>query len=98
LAQGFVRNIPLLISGLVLFPLAVYALIMLLAFSYIFPNGDSSLAIVFICLISLYPIVFGVSIRLSLLSYKKNGRYAYWDFIPVIYFFIITTSFYWGKI
>jgi hypothetical protein len=98
LLQWFIRNISLLISGLVLLPLAIYALIMLIAFSYIFSKGDSLLATIFMLLIGLYAIVFGVSVRLSLLSYKKNGNYAYWDFVPMIYFFLVTISFYWGKI
>lgn len=98
LVQWFVRNISLLISGLVLLPLAIYALIMLTAFSYIFPGGDPLLATIFIWLIGFYAIVFTVSVKLSLLSRKKSGNYAYWDFVPMAYFFIVSIFFYWGEL
>jgi hypothetical protein len=97
LFQWFSRNFALLISGLILLPLALYALLMFIGFGYGFTDSESIYPLLFIWLISFYVIVFGVSIKLSIRSYKKHGDYKYWDFMPMVYFFTVFIGMFWGK-
>ena len=97
LIQWFVRNFSLLISGLILLPLALYALLMFIGFGHGFIEGGAFFATVFMWLIGLYVIVFAVSVKLSMRCFKVNGNYAYWDFIPIVYFFTVFIGLFWGK-
>ena len=100
LIDWFSRNFVLLITGLVLLPISLYALLLFIGFGYGFvssANAEFNWVLVFMLLLGLHPFVFGFSVKFCIQSYRKNGTYAYWDFIPITYFFVIFVSFFLGR-
>lgn len=95
--KWFGRNYVLLVSGIVLLPLALYALLMFTAFASGFFVDKSIYATVVMWLVGIYPLVFLISVKLSVRSYALNGDYAYWDFLPISYFFTVFVIMFWGK-
>ena len=91
------RNFALLVSGLILLPLALYALLMFTAFAQGFMVGESIFATLVMCLVGIYPIVLLLSVKLSVRGYNRIGSYAYWDFMPIAYFFTGFIIMFWGK-
>ena len=97
LVQWIIRNFALLVGGIILLPLSMYALLMFVGFGHGFIDGESNTATVFMWLISLYVLVFGLSVKLSRRSLRINGDYAYWDFLPIAYFFTVFVLMFWGR-
>lgn len=95
--KWIIRNFTFLISGLILLPLALYALLMFSAFAKGFMVEESLLATGIMWMIGLFPVVFVLSVKLALRSFNKVGDYAYWDFLPIGYFFLVFIFLFWGK-
>jgi len=91
------RNLILLIGGVVLLPLSLYALLMWLAFGYGFAQEQSAYASIIIVLLVSFPIIYMVSVRLAMKQFKKQGSYGYWDLIPIFYFALGFLILFWPK-
>ena len=95
--QWVIRNFALLVGGVILLPIVLYALLMFAAFGLGFSDIESGNRTAFTWLVAAYILVFGVAIKLSRKSFKLNGSYAYWDFLPLAYFFTIFVLMFSGE-
>ena len=91
------RNFILLISGLILLPMSLYALLMFSAFAQGFMVRESVYVTIVMWLVGIYPLVFLLSVKFSVRSYKRIGGYAYWDLIPIAYFFTVFIIMFWDR-